>query len=813
MSEKPISDTLKKLYEYSESQKTALDGLQRNIKLLENSDIIYEYENLKSEFDNLSEKYNRLSEKYRDISEENNSLRNTLSGQIFSMRMSAVKTSEKNLEIFFGMAENSSLNALTDFENRVKARIKNMRNEISVHHTEAAKSVSEELEKLSHKFDEVIQNEKALHSKDVFTEEEKRYIESLKTRPLSDEQIKKAAKKNNFETFIGSNLINKIGIILIVAGVIALLRFSSFNAPNEIKSVIMLLFGALFIVCGEVMSRKKAGIFSVGCTACGIAVLFATLGVSYFAYKILSVYAALFMCVLITAAAFFLSARYKSQTIFSFALIGGYMPLSAIFENDMFVYPSMIYFMILSAFSLISAFKFKWRVCAFIGTALNIMGTYCIVIIGGDFIMPVIYQFVSFMIYTAIPIIMIKSSGGEFKVSDVVMLSVNTVFGSLLFYFSFDDYFGSESFGILSVILTVIYAAAGYIVGKNRMRPLFFITALAFSVMIIPMQFGKAWLSLAWLAEGVLLTLYGILRDEKIFCRYGLPVFGLCVLGFLFVDVMMGIDFLFAAKYTAVTLSAVMITACYAYKREYKGFVRVFKYLSAVNLWFYIIYISTKISSLDKFGDSLGTLAFLSFTFALAYMLLRLRAIYDKGTKILAYIFYSAGLTASLFMNTGYIGGHFGIGTKVICGSIIVIGDILCILSMIDFMRNAAENSKYGIQWYPVAVSVYLVILIFAEMTDCFGLSFTNMLITVIYASAAVLQIIIGFICRFPYLRRFGLALSLASAVKLFIFDLSGLSGGYRIICYFLLGASFMAISFVYQIFGKRFAETEADGK
>jgi uncharacterized membrane protein len=69
---------------------------------------------------------------------------------------------------------------------------------------------------------------------------------------------------------------------------------------------------------------------------------------------------------------------------------------------------------------------------------------------------------------------------------------------------------------------------------------------------------------------------------------------------------------------------------------------------------------------------------------------------------------------------------------------------------------------------------------------------------------AALAWIIYGFVRRFVFIRRFGLVLAIFAVVKLFLLDLSGLTQGFRILSYFALGITLIAISFVYQYFTKR---------
>ena len=61
-----------------------------------------------------------------------------------------------------------------------------------------------------------------------------------------------------------------------------------------------------------------------------------------------------------------------------------------------------------------------------------------------------------------------------------------------------------------------------------------------------------------------------------------------------------------------------------------------------------------------------------------------------------------------------------------------------------------------------------------------------------------------GFARRYVFIRRFGLGMAALSVVKLFLVDLASLTEGYRILSYFALGVTLIAISFVYQFFSKR---------
>jgi uncharacterized membrane protein len=119
-------------------------------------------------------------------------------------------------------------------------------------------------------------------------------------------------------------------------------------------------------------------------------------------------------------------------------------------------------------------------------------------------------------------------------------------------------------------------------------------------------------------------------------------------------------------------------------------------------------------------------------------------------------------------------------------------------------MKIIVTQRKKGIEWMPLVVSGYFVILLTQNLIAQYNLNFSSAVISVIYVLTALAWIIYGFTRRFAFIRRFGLALAIFAVIKLFLIDLATLTQGYRIVSYFALGVTLIAISFVYQYFSKR---------
>jgi uncharacterized membrane protein len=676
---------------------------------------------------------------------------------------------------------------------------------------------------------------------DIFSKEEREQLNALKNEEITDEQIRAVAKKNNLERFVGLKVLNIIGIFLLFVGAVTAMRYSYMKLPDLFKGIMIFTLGGIMLVIGEALNRKKPNFFSLGISAGGIAILYAALAISFFVLQILGMYPAIVICVLLTVGAFVLSSRYNSQIIAAFALVGGYLPIITLEDINKFVYGAMVYFAVLNIFALIVSWNRKWRVTAFIGLFLNIAATAYICLIAG-FMSPftpdisdilkkpltIIYAVFAFLIYTAIPVVSTYRTKLNFRKSDVVLLAINTVFSGLIMYGVFYLY-GLEKYnGLLAVAYAVFYLLLGRFIEKKftseerHTRALFYLTALAFVVLVIPLQFGRAWLSLGWLAEGVILAVYGILNEEKRFRRAGFIICLFCLGAFLLFDLSRAGRSIFVWKYSAITFGSLIILGAYMYKKMMTGkFVSVYKYFAVVNAWIYIMYIIDKLGnklSLFYSGGKIFEIMYLTgaasitATFFIAFFVTRIKLLSGKGIKILSIVLYCIGIIF-LFVNNSMdspvASVYFSMTTPkfgVTLTGIVILAllGLLSVLSILDVMKIIIIERKKGIEWLPLIVSGYFVILLSQNLIAQFNLNFSSAVISIIYALTALAWIIFGFVRRFVFIRRFGLALAIFAVVKLFLLDLARLTQGFRIVTYFALGISLIGISFVYQYFSRR---------
>ncbi|MDR2712587.1 MAG: DUF2339 domain-containing protein, partial [Clostridiales bacterium] len=789
---------------------------------------------LKAELEKLRQDHEKASSNARDLALENAGLKNALYEQIYNEKVKIINSTGQKLDIYFRSNIDGELNKLTALENNVRVRIKNIRETLSRHNIDTKDDIYPRLEELSAMLDHKVTEARAEAARitGAFSQDELLELEALKKEQISDEQIREVSKKNNLERFVGLNLLNIIGIFLLVIGAITAASYTYTRLPDLLKGIMIFVLGGAMLAFGEILNRKKANVFSLGLSAGGIAILYVALATSFFGLHILTVYPALALCVLITAGAFVLSGRYNSQTIAAFALIGGYLPIITINAAHDLIYGAMIYLIALNLLALLISFSKKWRLSSFIGLFLNIIGTAYIcwnLNSGGSFggkAVVILYVIFAFLVYTAIPVISTYHTKTKFRKSDVVLLAINTFFSSLIMYGVFYS-FGFENYnGFLAIILAAVYLLLGRFVEKGfagaerHTSALFYLTGLAFVVLVVPIQFGRAWLSLGWLAEGVLLAAYGILQSEKSFKQAGFVISLLCLWAFLQIDCLAYAGkSIFVWKYSAITLGSLVILAAYMYKKMMSGgFAKVYKYFVLANFWYYAIYIIGRLGGRLPAGingyniDYLFSAVSVVATFFIAYAICRIKLLHDSGTKILSFMLYIIGIIWLAVINTTNSpvdpvflkGPGISLGITLIGTGILLVLGLLSVLSLRDLMKTIVAGRKVGIEWYPLILSGYFIVILTQNLITQFDLAFSSAVISVIYVLAALAWIIFGFLRRYAFIRRFGLILAVLAVAKLFLIDLYNLTQGYRILAYFALGLTLIAISFVYQYFSKR---------
>lgn len=826
----PISN----IQEIIEQQKIALIKLEKEADIILKSNFSDENELLKKEIDELNIIISTLDKKSKKLSEQNTSLKNSLYEQIYSEKLQILNSSLKRNDILFRTQITNQLNDLTKLERDLKTKINYLINQLKKNHIEPLNEIFKKLDDLSLEVAQIIKENKQdfINEENKFSKEYTQEFEKLNREEISDATILALGKKNNIEAFVGGNLINKLGILFIILGVIAISRYTLPFIPDTFKGILMFLISGVFLGFGEFLNRKKPNVFSIGITSGGVASFYVSLSISYFGLHIISMYPALLLCILITISSLVLSQRYNSQTITIFALIGGYIPLLSISESLNLTYSAMVYFIILNLFALTISFYKKWKSTMFVGYFLNVLGTIYIVEqmhlnrFKAMFIfhesLTIVYVLFAFAIYTFIPILSNYRKKQSFTKPDIIILGLNTFISACIMHIVFYLFDISRFNGIMAIGFAVIYILLSRFIethfnNEKDTIAIFYLTALTFTILIIPFQFGKQWLSIGWLIQSCVLIIYGAATGNKKFKKSGFFIFGLCLTSFLVFDFVLGINIFFEYKYFAITLGSLIVLNALIYENNLATIrENIYKYCVVLNFYYYVFYLLTFFDNylLSKFEShryilffGLVSIKFL-YSFMFAYFLPNIKEIADKGIKIISIvisifsILSLAGFTSYLHLSNNSI-ENLPISTTIISTLIIILLSAISIFTLRNLVVYFISKNNISIELLPFSLSSYFLFLVTQNIILQYGTNETRIVISIIYVVAALGWIIYGFMYKFVFMRRLGLAFSVLSVAKLFLSDLRDLTQGYKIISYFAFAIALLSISFVYQYFGK----------
>lgn len=844
-----------------QNQKEALEALESQVRVVLDSDSVRENEILKKDLSRFSSDINGLKEKLAIATAENSRLKNALHDQIYSERMSIIQKAMDKNSVYFKNKLNAEENKLDAIERDIRKKISEMEESLKKYRAENFEVLYKKLYALSGEVSEAVYDARvnAEREKENLSDYSMAEFARIKDEEIQEDVYDEIGRKSNFEVFIGGNVINKVGVALVIIGVIALSRFTFTRLPDIVKAIVMFAISAGMLAAGEFLNRKKPNVFSIGITSGGIACMFLSLAYSYFMLNVLSMYVAIFLCVLISAGAFVLSRRYESPTVATFALIGGYLPISTISGDTATLYAALIYFVILNLFALGISTLSMWVVPMFIGFFLNLCASAYLILLVIDSSLPyrnvaaIAYALFAFAVYTAIPIMGNLRKKRDFSTADVILMGLNTFFSSLMMYGVFLALYLDSYMGLLALIFAVTYILLGVFAekclsGERRMTILFYLTGLTFVVLMVPLQFGVKWLAIGWLVEAVLLSVYGILTEDKKFKNPGFVIYGLCIFAFIFFDVVMQGD-MFFFKYMGVTFGSVVILAALCHKKVIGTFVSFFKITVLVNFWWYLLYLIVKLveNIVESKEYSALRLDFLIFAAMIAVTLLlsfvypEIPRIKDKAVKILSVVMAVVSLVIFLILNgmgslINY--GRYPEAPFAITAMAVSVLVVLCILALLGLknvvlffiveknsLADAVSESKHGknsatvgrvwseflpsfkrkrYELLPVSLSFYFMFILTQSLVEQFGISVTNAAISLIFIVAAVGWVAFGFARRYVFMRRFGLGFALLAVAKLFMIDLNFLTQGFKIVSYFAFGAALLGISYIYQYFSKR---------
>lgn len=241
---------------------------------------------------------------------------------------------------------NQNINAMSDridnLKNRVEVLLKAENTQKDVEFKKYLNDLNIKLSTLSIKFNSM-NNEL---NKEV--EKHNNYIKKLDSQKLEQPKTKTSEPKiepvkienhkmkvenkpntyndeEKFEFKVGSNMLNVLGVIMILIAIITFGKYIYTNYMTDmLKGVFLFAISSLILVSGETIFSKKNTKFAIGISALGVGALYSSLVINYLFLETINSLMAIILTIVITGVSLMVSSKNNSDIIRILALIGGY---------------------------------------------------------------------------------------------------------------------------------------------------------------------------------------------------------------------------------------------------------------------------------------------------------------------------------------------------------------------------------------------------------------------------------------------------------------------------------------------------------
>ncbi len=675
--------------------------------------------------------------------------------------------------------------------------------------------------------------------------------------------IEKEPKKTFFEKypdlekFIGENLINKIGIVILVLGLGYLVKYAiDKNWINEIARVAIGVLSAGGLIGIAHRLRKEYKPFSSVLIGGGLALLYFTITLAFHTegYPLYQQQTLSFIILIfITLFAVFLSISYNRIEIAILAIIGGFaspLLLSTGSGNYIVLFS---YIMLLNVGMLVLSYYKKWRLVNIVafGFTVLLFGLWLFGELDADkyinFIGAVFFATGFFVIFFLMNIIYNLKYSQRFKVGDISLILSNTII-----YFSFMmimlTHINDGAFkGLFSVLLGVFNFVFAYLIHKRKSTDnslLYLLIGLVFTfiTLAIPLQLDGNHITLFWSLEAVLLLWLSQKSGFKI-----MKIGSIVVLGLMLISITMDWDnnynivgyfsegyikefpIIFNKMFMTTMVSAISLIGIFILLRNEKETfiwqISVSTYrLIIISLSLIIFYIggllevnyqafhyfiqesSQMVASITY--NALFVLSLLIYAYLQKNREVAIAAAVLSTSFVLVFLF----LLSSFYAKTVYsiISGEEILSTTLLIFRWVSVVAVYIISILLYKMRERiGQYFKYDLSKYSITFLVFTIIYLISADLDTIGVLIANskdVLIhtqktgyAIIWGVSSFLLMIIGMRAKNKTLRILSLVLFAITLIKLFVYDIAEISKGGKIIAFILLGVLLLIISFMYQ--------------
>ncbi len=347
---------------------------------------------------------------------------------------------------------------------------------------------------------------------------------SLPVGPASSAKPSGPQPEQNLESIIGSQWLNRVGIIAVLIGVAYFLKYAFENnwigAAGRVS--IGLIAGIAVLLWSERFRAHGHRVFSLSLKAVGIGTLYLSLWGAFQLYHLVPAGVAFVAMIMVTATTATLAITQDAQVLAGLALVGGFATPILLSTGQNREVALFSYVVLLDAATLVLLTLRPWRILiagAFVGTLALYIGWYADFYSRAQLAVTLTFAAIFFLIFALAPLLATLQPAETQRVPRFLLAL--PLLNATVFFLELYVMLADVSQAALA--WAAIGLAAGYLVlsrqvharfgaSKESAKELYLIhvaLAVGFLTTAIPLKLQTHWITVGWLVESAVLLWIG----------------------------------------------------------------------------------------------------------------------------------------------------------------------------------------------------------------------------------------------------------------------------------------------------------------
>lgn len=350
--------------------------------------------------------------------------------------------------------------------------------------------------------------------------------------------------KTPWEEFIGTNLLNKVGIAVLVLGIGFGAKYSiDHGLINPLTRIVLGYLSGITLLAIAFRLRESHTAFSAVLLSGGMAVLYFITYAAHSFYALIPQIPAFILMVLFTFFTVFAAMRYNVEVIAIIGLVGAYAVPILLSDGSGRAAILFSYISIINAGILFLAFHKYWKrlyYIAFILTWLTFASWYAFSFdVETQATLSLVFSTIFFATFYVTFLAYKLIRGEALGRWDVVCMLLNSFIYFGYGYLTIDSIPNGEEFlGLFTVWTALLHFAVCMVIYKKQrsLGDIFFFvagTVLVFLTIAVPVQLEGNWVTLVWATEAALLFWIGRAKSFPIYEKLSYPLMALAMISLL----------------------------------------------------------------------------------------------------------------------------------------------------------------------------------------------------------------------------------------------------------------------------------------